>query len=488
MKIQSRMSAVILTGCLMFAPAWAGDIPRADPEAVGLSSERLDRFSAAIEEGIDAGDLPGAVAAVARNGKIAFFESYGLRDKEAGLPMTDDAIFRIASMTKAITGVAVMMLYEEGYFSLNDPVAKFIPAFKSSRVLANTDSGGGKSADKKDKKGKSDKKGKPDVNDTSDWSRDDIDKWLKDNWDILSEAEQNKWLAWYADKSKAKGKGKGSSGESQVAVETVPLDRPITIRDLLRHTAGISYDMGEIWEPGDDLGQMIDKLAAQPLLSQPGTKFEYGLSIDVLARLVEVVSGQPFDEFIEERIFIPLDMNDTGFQVPEEAATRLVKMPETKADDKNPKKSYSEDSYLSPPVVLMGGTGLVSTTMDYLRFCLMLLNDGELEGHQILGRKSVELMRANHMNNVADSGAGSKTGSEFQFGLTFGVKGKPGDEGALGSEGAYYWGGAYGTTFWIDPTENLVGVFMVNGLNYEKGYKRPYSQMLEHFTYQAIVD
>jgi len=248
MKIQSRMSAVILTGCLMFAPAWAGDIPRADPEAVGLSSERLDRFSAAIEEGIDAGDLPGAVAAVARNGKIAFFESYGLRDKEAGLPMTDDAIFRIASMTKAITGVAVMMLYEEGYFSLNDPVAKFIPAFKSSRVLANTDSGGGKSADKKDKKGKSDKKGKPDVNDTSDWSRDDIDKWLKDNWDILSEAEQNKWLAWYADKSKAKGKGKGSSGESQVAVETVPLDRPITIRDLLRHTAGISYDMGEIWE------------------------------------------------------------------------------------------------------------------------------------------------------------------------------------------------------------------------------------------------
>jgi CubicO group peptidase (beta-lactamase class C family) len=475
MKLLSRVSVAILTVCLMFTPAWAGDIPKADPEAVGLSSERLERFSAEMERGVEAGHFPGAVAAVARNGKIAFFESYGLRDKKAGLPMGDDAIFRIASMTKAITGVAVMMLYEEGHFSLNDAVGKYIPSFKKSRVLVGNDSAGGKSAAKKGK-------------DKKDWSEEELGQWLKDNWDTLSEEEQAKWLAYYSDKEK------GSSAENPADAETVPADRPITIRDLLRHTAGITYEMGNIWEEGDDLGQMIDNLAAQPLRAQPGTKFQYGLSIDVLARLVEVVSGQPFDEFIKERIFIPLDMKDTGFYVPKQHATRLVKMPETKADDKknkksnSDKKSYSEDSYLSPPVVLAGGTGLVSTTRDYLRFCLMLLNDGELEGKRILGRKSVELMRVNHMKDVADSSAVSKTGGEFQFGLTFGVKVKPGDTGELGSEGSYYWGGAYGTTFWIDPKENLVGVFMVNGLNYEKGNTRPYSQMLEHFTYQAIVD
>jgi len=457
----------------MFAPAWAGDIPKVDPEAVGLSTERLARYSAVMEEGVEAGHFPGAVAAVARNGKIAFFESYGFRDKEAGLPMTDDAIFRIASMTKAITGVAVMMLYEEGHFSLNDPVSNYIPSFKNSRVLVESETDAGKSAGKK-------KSG-----DKKDWSQEDLDKWLDENWDSLSEEEKNKWLAYYADKDK----GKGSSGDKRAEAQTVPADRPIRIRDLLRHTAGISYEMGNIWDEGDDLGQMIDKLAAQPLNSQPGTRFEYGLSIDVLARLVEVVSGQPFDKFLQERIFIPLEMRDTAFYVPKEHASRLIKMPEAEASTKKNDKSYTEDSYLSPPIVLGGGSGLVSTTMDYLRFCLMLLNDGELDGNRILGRKSVELMRTDHMNDVADRSAGSKSGADMQFGLTFGVKGKPGDRGELGSEGSYFWGGAYGTTFWIDPKENLVGVFMVNGLQYDKsGYTRPYSQMLEHFTYQAIVD
>jgi CubicO group peptidase (beta-lactamase class C family) len=458
----------------MFTPAWAGDIPTVDPEVVGLSSERLERYSAAMEAGIEAGHFPGAVAAVARNGKIAFFESYGLRDKEAGLPMGDDAIFRIASMTKAITGVAVMMLYEEGHFSLNDPVLKYIPSFKNSRVLVGGVAVPGKSDKSKDKK---------------DWSQADLDQWLEENWETLSDEDKKKWTDYYAANGKGKGKGKTELTETWEDAETVAANRPITIRDLLRHTAGISYAMGDIWEEGDDLGQMIDKLAAQPLKSHPGTRFEYGLSIDVLARLVEVVSGQPFDEFIEERILNPLDMKDTGFYVPKEHATRLVKMPRTESGKKKGKESYSEDSYLSPPVVLAGGSGLVSTTMDYLRFCLMLLNDGELEGERILGRKSIELMRANHMNDVAEKSTGKEMVGEFQFGLTFGVKGKPGDRGELGSEGSYYWGGAYGTTFWIDPKENLVGVFMVNGLNYEKeGYTRPYSQMLEHFTYQAIVD
>jgi CubicO group peptidase (beta-lactamase class C family) len=457
--------ATLIT-CLMFTPAWAEDIPTADPEDVGLSTERLERFSAAMEKGVEAGHLPGAVAAVARNGKVAFFKSYGLRDKEAGLPMTDDSIFRIASMTKAITGVAVMILYEEGRFSLNDPVSNYIPSFKNPRVLVGGNKAGDESAGKKNEKGQ------------EAGTQEYDEQWLKDNWDSLSEEEQAKVLASYYDK------GKGSPD-----AETVPAKRPITIRDLLRHTAGLSYNPGKIWEPGDDLGTMIDNLAAKPLISHPGTRFEYGLSIDVLARLVEVVSRQSFDEFIKQRIFDPLDMNDTGFQVPMDQAARLVSMPTDESSSKKDGKTYSEDSYLSPPAVLMGGTGLVSTTMDYLRFCQMLLNNGQLDGNRILGRKAVELMHVDHMNDVTDKNSGSKTGGDFHFGLTFGIDGKPGSRGELGSDGAYWWGGAYGTTFWIDPRENLVGVFMVNGLDDDKDYGRmPYSTMLKHFTYQAIVD
>jgi CubicO group peptidase (beta-lactamase class C family) len=462
MKFPSLRSVAILLSSLFIAPVWADDMPAAAPEDVGLSSERLERFSAEMEKGVAAGHFPGAVAAVARNGKVAFLESYGLRDKEAGEPMTDDTIFRIASMTKAITGVAVMILYEEGHFSLHDPIEKFIPAFKNARVVVADD----KSAGKKDKKGN---KG-----DAKEYD----EEWLKDNWDKLSEEEQAAVIASYYDK-----------GKVSEEAETEPANRSITIRDLLRHTAGISYNPGTIWEPGDDLEQLIDNLAAKPLVSHPGTRFEYGLSMDVLARLVEVVSGQSFDVFIRERIFDPLDMQDTGFWVPAGQAERLVKMKEEKSDDKGSKKGEYEATYLQPPVILMGGTGLVSTTMDYLRFCQMLLNNGELDGARILGRKAVELMRANHMHDVKEKSVGKGSTGEYQFGLTFGVKGKPGDTGALGSEGSYFWGGAYGTSFWIDPKEDLVGVFMVNGVDDDKSYGRmPYSMMLEHFTYQAIVD
>ena len=464
MKLGISKPTVLLTAILMFNFAWADEMPTADPEDVGLSSERLERFSAEMEKGVEAGHFPGAVAAVARNGKIAFFESYGLRDEEAGLPMQDDSIFAIASMTKAITGVAVMILYEEGHLTLNDPVSKYIPSFKNARVLV---------ADSK--KGEKGGKGA---------AREYDEQWLKENWDSLSEEEQAQVLASYA----GKGKGKGSSGADQPEAETVPVNRPITIRDLLRHTAGISYNPGNIWEPGDDLGQMIDNLAAKPLSTQPGTKFEYGLSMDVLARLVEVVSGQSFDVFIKERIFDPLDMKDTGFWVPKEQAERLVKMNQEKSGDKGSKKGMYETTYLQPPVVLMGGTGLVSTTMDYLRFCQMLLNNGELDGERILGRKAVELMHADHMNDVTDKNSGSKMGGDFHFGLTFGIDGKPGNRGELGSEGAYWWGGAYGTAFWIDPKENLVGVFMVNGVKYDEEQSLHYSQMLKHFTYQSIID
>lgn len=458
MKLPSLRSVVILLSSLFIAPVWADNMPAAAPEDVGLSSERLDRFSAEMRKGIAAGHFPGAVAAVARNGKIAFFESYGMRDKEAGESMTDDTIFRIASMTKAITGVAVMILYEEGHFRLNDSISNYIPSFKNARVVVSDskqDGKGGKGA-----------------------AKEYDEEWLKENWDTLSEEEQAQVIASYNEKSTV-----------SADAETVPANRPITIRDLLRHTAGMYGNPADIWEPGYDLEQLIDSLAAKPLRTQPGTQFEYGLSMDVLARLVEVVSGQSYDVFIKERIFDPLGMKDTGFWVPQAHADRLVTMNEDNPSDEKAKKGATAATYLQPPVILMGGTGLVSTTMDYVRFCQMLLNNGELDGERILGRKAVELMRANHMNDVAEKTSSKGTAGEFQFGLTFGVRGKPGDTGELGSEGSYYWGGAYGTTFWIDPIEDLVGVFMVNGLDDDKNYGHmPYSTMLEHFTYQALVD
>ena len=458
MKLSFAFSVSFLVCCMLLGSAKADELVHVAPEEVGLSAQRLARFSAAMDKGITAGDFPGATAAIARNGKIAFFETYGQRDPETNAPMQEDSIFRIASMTKAVTGVAVMILYEEGHFRLTDPISNYIPTFRNMEVVVEDSEETAK-----------------EVKDTA---PDYDEKWLKENWDTLTEEQQAQVIASYYKKNAAPEKAK-----------TVPANRPITIRDLLRHTAGMYNNPPGIWEPGYDLGQMIDSLASKPLRTHPGTEFEYGLSMDVLARLVEVVSGQSFDVFIKTRIFDPLGMVDTGFWVPPDEASRLVAMPGDGPSDGKSKGGALAATYLEPPIILMGGTGLVSTTMDYLRFCQMLLNNGELSGARILGRKAVELMSQDHMSDVASREVGKKMAGEFKFGLTFGVKDKPGNTGALGSAGTYYWGGAYGTSFWIDPEENLIGVFMVNGIKDEKGRGHmPYSEMLEHFTYQALVD
>ena len=443
-----RKSMLVVLACMISLSAFAADLEVVAPEEVGLSSERLERLTRAMEIGVEKGHFPGAVAAIARKGKIVYFETYGDQDWEAGVAMEKDAIFRLASMTKAITGVAVMILFEEGRLSLNDPIDRYIPAFKDAQVAVGAEKDWGK-------KGKGDSSKK----DKKEWTEEDKKAW--------------------AEKAKA---------DKSTGAKTEPAYRPITIRDLLRHTAGLPYDGADFYEEGMDLGEMIDALAALPRSTQPGTVFEYGLSMDVLARLVEVVSGQSFDVFIEERIFEPLDMNDTGFYVPKNDHDRLVNMyDDYEKGAKEKGEKTAGDPYLSPPVVLMGGTGLVSTTMDYLRFCQMLLNNGELDGKRLLGRKSVELMHANHLGDIPLTGD-SKVAHEFRFGLTFGVKPDPGDTGELGSEGTYYWGGAYGTSFWIDPAEDLIGVFMVNGPRYDEEDPVVYSQLFEHFAYQAIID
>ncbi len=398
----------------------------AKPEEAGLAKERVDRIGQAMQKHIAENRVAGAIGLIARRGKIGYFDAWGMMDKESGKPMRKDAIFRIYSMTKAVTGVATMILYEEGRFALNDPVSKYMPELGGMKVA--------------------------------------IDK-----------------------KDPATGKR---------TYYTVPADRDMTIRDLLRHTSGLDYQ-GPRDEKGDliypklgvtrndiTIEEAVKRMSKAPLVHQPGTIWDYSLSIDVLGRLIEVVSGKPLDRFFEERIFKPLSMADTGFYVPQEKWERLAVL-YSPNEDKTIKRSVAppQESYKKPAVLLLGGAGLVSTAMDYARFCQMLLNGGELDGARILSRKTVELISADHLGDMPR--ASNLLSSGFGFGLTMAVNLGPGRNGVIGSEGEYYWGGAAGTRFWIDPKEQMIGVFMIQilphtGLTYGSEFKQ--------LAYQAIAD
>lgn len=404
----------------------------ASPEDVGLSSERLDRIAQNIQKSIDDARVAGAVSLVARHGKIAYFKALGMADREAKKPMQTDSIFRICSMSKPITSVAVMILYEEGRFTLNEPVSDFLPEFKEMKVLD---------------------------------------------------------PPYPQDKTSPPG-------------ALVAAKRPITIFHLLTHTSGLTYQWnprvgkayvdagigaGLLQQEGT-IGDGVKKLAAIPLLFQPGDVWEYSLADDVLGRLVEVVSGMPLDKFLEERIFKPLGMNDTEFFLKGDQIPRL-----TAAYTYYPGKglqpivekqvvhegqfSYSADyPYRGPRTYFSGGGGLSSTAKDYYRFCQMLLNGGQLNGVRLLSRKSVELLSQNHVRGKLD---------DFGYGLGFGVESDAQLQSELGSVGAYYWGGFYYTSFVIDPKEDMVIIFMAQlhptgGLNLDrKGIM---------LAYQAIKD
>ena len=381
--------------------------PTASPEEVGLSSERLERITSAIQRSLDEGRLAGAVALVARHGKLAYFKAMGMADRDAKRPMRTDNIFRICSMSKPITSVAVMTLYEEGRFMLSDPVSDFIPEFKHMKVLD---------------------------------------------------------PPYPQDKTSPPG-------------ALVDAKRPITIRHLLTHTSGLTYQWnarlgkkyidagigsGLLPQEGT-IGDAVKKLATMPLLFQPGDAWEYSLADDVLGYLVERVSGMPLDKFLEERIFKPLRMRDSGFFLPEDKASRLA-MAYTYypaqglrpiLDNQVVKEgefSYSADyPTRGPRTYFSGGGGLCSTAEDYYRFCQMMLNGGELNGARVLSRKSVELISQNHVQGKLD---------EFGYGLGVGVTSEPRFLTELGSVGTYYWGGFYYTSFVIDPKEDLIVVFM----------------------------
>ncbi len=416
----------------------ADPLPTVAPEGVGLSAGRLARIDQLMERYVDEGSLPGALAMIARHGRIAYLETWGMRDREAGKPMAPDTIFRIYSMSKPITSVAVLILFEEGHFMLQDPVGRFIPELADLEVMSE-------------------------------------------------------------DKDPATG---------GTIVTTFKTTRKITIQDLLRHTAGLTYGFfgdtavdrmyreAEILGRDETLAEMVARLGELPLLYEPGATWHYSVADDVLGLLVEVVSGMPFDEFLHERLFEPLGMVDTGFWVPPEKLDRLAQLyspEETEYDSEaflrragDPKRVVPSDPdasrrFLSRPELLSGGGGMVSTASDYMRFCLMLLNGGELDGTRILSRKTVELMTADHLSGI--SVPPQRPG--YTFGLGFAVAEDLGLMGALGSVGEYNWGGAAGTRFWIDPKEDLAGVFMVQIIPH-RGLR--YGGEFKHLTYQAIAD
>ena len=415
----------------MTAFAFGQGLPRAAPEEVGVSTEHLERIRPVMQGYVDDGRIAGLLTVVARRGKIVHFETIGMRDIENNKPIEVDTIFRIHSMSKPITSVAVMMLYEEGHFQLDTPVSNFIPEFKNMKV------------------------------------------YNKDQTEI-SDAKKE-----------------------------------VTIKHLLTHTAGLIYGWGgealdkryqkaNLFQPGTPLADTVKKLSDIPLAHEPGDRWTYGVSTDVLGYLVEVVSGMPFEEFLQTRLFEPLGMVDTAFSVPLEKLDRFAALYELnkeggmKGDKKKKEKVIKGDKdekmrlervEKDPPLendeirfFPGGGGALVSTAPDYMRFCQMLLNGGELNGGRILKKETVELMRSPHHENW--------------FGLGFAIvtdkKVSTDDKEPSGtpeSTGSYSWGGAAGTIFWIDPEKELIGVLMTQIGN-------PFSShdQFKELTYQALTE
>ena len=397
------------------------------PESVGFSSERLGRVNKMMQGYIDKGKLASGLTMLARHGETFHFEPYGVLDLESGVPVERDTLFRIYSMTKPITSAAVMMLYEEGHFSLDDPVGKFIPELASLKVY---------------------------------------------------------------------------DGMGETGMRLADQQQPVTIRHLLTHTSGLSYGFhqdspveemyreADITPPDGTLQEMVEKLGRLPLVTQPGTKWRYSFATDVLGYLVEVISGKPFDQFLQDGILDPLGMSDTSFFAPEEKLDRLATVYGASPNGKIvPFHNPLVDRHARPHTLFSGGGGLVSTGADYMRFCQMLLNGGVLGDQRLLAPKTVEMMRSNHLaDELKPFAVGQSNASDAKgcgFGLGFRVVMDIAQHGIIGSNGIYSWGGAASTVFWIDPQEDMVAILLTQ---FMPSSYYPLRREFQIATYQAMVE
>jgi len=403
-------------------PTRAGDVlPRARPEEVGMSSERLGVIGEVLNADIAAGRIPGAVVGIARKGKLVYFEAFGYRDKSAGLKMTTDTIFSIASMTKPLTAVAALTLYERGALLIDDPLAKYFPQFADMRVAV-------------------------------------------------------------------------MDAEGKTILNTVPANRTITIQDLMRHTSGIVYGnrgntaVHKLYLPvGTNMSsaEFVSKLAALPLMWQPGTVWDYGYGLDLTGLIVESITKKRLGQYLDERVFKPLGMNDTGFAVAPAQAARYAKALPNDPDTGQP-QSVGTD--LTKPLPFDCGGGCAhSTASDYMRFALMLLNKGRDGDTRILGRKTVEYMLSNQLGPDVKSliANADPTKADYGFGLGLAVRTSAGIARMAGSIGEFSWPGASGTNWWADPKEEMVVVFMAHSPGPIRWH---YRQKIAALVEQAIVD
>lgn len=428
MESVKRIILVVLFFILAVSISAAQGVPQASsPEEVGLSKERLQRISAWIQSDVDKKVVPGAVVIVLRKGKIAYYEAFGYQDPEKKIPMNRNSIFRIASMTKPFVALATMMLVEEGKLSLLAPASQYLPEFKDLKV----------GVEKKDP----------------------------------------------------------ATGKAELALETP--SRAMTLQDLLRHTSGLTYGIfgksmvkdrynaANLFDKNQTNAELVTKISKLPLQYHPGTIWDYSMSYDVLARIVEVASGVGFDTFVEERIAKPLKLVDTAFWA--EGTERQARIAEPRM------KTPMHLDVTQRPKWMGGGGGMVSTAHDYARLCQMFYNGGILDGVRLISRKTVEQMTSNQIppgykystdaaTQILWRSPSLETGQGY--GLGFGINSEPGLNPSPGSKGDYYWTGVYGTLFWVDPKEQLIAIMMTQAM----GQQHPYGHRLRHLLYQAISD
>jgi CubicO group peptidase (beta-lactamase class C family) len=400
----------VLVAAVVSAPALADQLqPERDPGKLGFDTDRLNRVTQAFQGFVDSGQIPGAVVLIARNDKVAYFQAFGFRDREQKIAMTTDSIFRIASMTKPIVSVGAMMLAEEGKLDIAAPVSKYLPEFKDLQVRV-----------------------------------EQVDP---------------------------------ATGKTETVMQ--PQIRPMTVQDLLRHTAGLvypppigngpvsdAYRDANVLDRNTTLAEMVTKISKLPLAHQPGEVWEYGVAVDVLGRVIEVVSGMDLDQFIDERITKPLGMSSTGFYVGEADRDRLAQPQIDPATGKRPPLFDATQK----PRLFSGGGGLVSTASDYLLFCEMLLHDGQLGNTRLLSQSTIDLMTSNALKpGIGYSAAALQRFGDIgptpamgqSFGLGFAVRTEGGQNPLPGSTGSFYWTGAWGTTFFVDPKQRLIIIMMM---------------------------